>query len=200
MERKNPVRRAVVAAGLGRSHVSFLFAACSQPALIGALLPSSRWLAGAMVEAAREAGLLIDLGAGTGAITEALLQRHPQARVMAVEMQARLADLLQERFPQVEVRRGSAHHVLASLHDAPADTVLVSSLPFRSLPARWREPTIAAVEDFLRADRRRRLVQYTYQPRPPFDLRGRDSGLRWRHERTVWRNAPPAGIWTLQAR
>jgi phosphatidylethanolamine/phosphatidyl-N-methylethanolamine N-methyltransferase len=181
-----------------RHRASFLLSAFSQPALVGALLPSSRWLAGAMVDAASGARLLVDLGAGTGAITEALLKRHPAACVMAVEMQAHLADLLELRFPQIEVRRGSAHDVLESLHDAPPDTVLVSSLPFRSLPARWREPTIAAVVAFLRRGQRRRLVQYTYQPRAPFDLRGRESGLRWSHERTVWRNAPPAGVWTLQ--
>ena len=53
-----------------------------------------------------------------------------------------------------------------------------------------------AIESFLLADPQRRLVQYTYQPRAPFEPGA--NGLRWKHVATVWRNAPPAGVWTLQ--
>jgi phospholipid N-methyltransferase len=76
---------------------------------------------------------------------------------------------------------------------------VVSSLPFRSLPPRWSEPTRMAIEHFLLAGAHRRLVQYTYQPRVPFDLRGGDR-LHWQRGRVVWRNAPPAWVWTLAVR
>jgi phospholipid N-methyltransferase len=56
-----------------------------------------------------------------------------------------------------------------------------------------------AIEHFLLAGAHRRLVQYTYQPRVPFDLQGGDR-LRWQRGRVVWRNAPPAWVWTLAAR
>ena len=74
--------------------------------------------------------------------------------------------------------------------------VLVSSLPFRSLPPPWHQRTRAAIERFLLADPRRRLVQYTYQPRAPFET-SPASPLVWRCRRTVWHNLPPAWVWEL---
>ena len=170
--------------------------AASNPALVGAVVPSSRRLAQAMAEAAVDAKLLIDLGAGTGAITAALRERHPEVPLIAVELQAELSEHLRERFPGVDVRCASADAALAEVTDAPPEAVVVSSLPFRSLPQDLRRRTSAAIEAFLLADPRRRLVQYTYQPRAPFEPGA--NCLRWQHVTTVWRNAPPAGVWTLQ--
>lgn len=179
---------------------AFVMVAAANPALVGAVWPSSRWLADAMAKAARGARLLVDLGAGTGAITAALLDRHPGVPVIAVELQAALAELLARRFPQVQVQCAGAHEALDALHaDAPPDTVLVSSLPFRSLPAPWRQCSIDAITAFLTAEPRRRLVQYTYRLRAPFGLPA-DSVLHWTRVGRVWRNAPPAGLWSLQRR
>jgi phospholipid N-methyltransferase len=171
--------------------------AFARPTMVGALLPSSRALALAMAEAADGAKLIVELGAGTGAITAGLVERHPHVPTIAVELQDEMAQMLSERFPKVDVRAASAHRVLRTLDAAADDDVaVVSSLPFRSLPPRWSEPTRVAIEDFLLAGARRRLVQYTYQPRVPFDLRD-GARLRWQRERVVWRNAPPAWVWTL---
>jgi phospholipid N-methyltransferase len=149
-----------------------------------------------MADAASGAELLIDLGAGTGAITAALRERHPAVPLVAVEMQSGLAQHLRDRFTAIDVRCASADEALAGLDTAPANTVVVSSLPFRSLPAEWRRRTVAAIESFLLADPQRRLVKYTYQPRAPFEPGA--NCLHWRHVTTVWRNAPPAGVWTLR--
>lgn len=174
-----------------------MMVALTNPSLVGAVVPSSRRLGEAMAAAADGAELLIDLGAGTGAITSALRDRYPSVALVAVEMQAGLAQHLRERLDGVDVRCASADAALDALADAPARTVVVSSLPFRSLPDPWRERSARAVETFLLADPQRRLVQYTYQPRAPFEPRA-GLPLRWRHVATVWRNAPPAGVWTLQ--
>ncbi len=92
-----------------------------------------------------------------------------------------------------------AHEVLAEQHDqAPAETVLVSSLPFRSLPEPLRATTLAALLGFIESHPARRLVQYTYQPRAPFEL-PRGSSLSWSLREVVWRNLPPAGVWVLSA-
>ena len=96
------------------------------------------------------------------------------------------------------MRCAGAHDVLSELHEqSPPQTVLVSSLPFQSLPAPWRETTVQAIATFLRADPQRRLVQYTYGQKEPFELAA-DSELRWRRVGRVWRNAPPASLWSLQ--
>jgi phosphatidylethanolamine/phosphatidyl-N-methylethanolamine N-methyltransferase len=172
--------------------------AFARPAMVGALLPSSRGLARAMARAAEGAELIVELGAGTGAITAALCEQHPRTPTIAVELQAALAEHLAARYPQVDVRCAPAHSVLRGLEAAVPRVVLVSSLPFRSLPLRWRAPTSLAIERFLLADARRHLVQYTYQPRAPFDLRHADA-LRWHQYGVVWRNAPPAWVWVLRS-
>ena len=182
------------------SNATFMMVAAANPALVGAVCPSSPWLAAAMANAARGARLLVELGAGTGAITQALVTQHPAVPLVAVELQRGLARLLQQRFAHVDVRRASAHEVLDTLHDlAPPQTVLVSSLPFQSLPAEWRDTTTQAIARFLRADARRRLVQYTYRLKAPYDLPP-GSDLHWTRVGRVWRNAPPASLWSLQRR
>jgi len=160
--------------------------------------PSSRRLAQAMAAAADGAQWLVELGAGTGAVTEALQRRHPTLPLVAVELDPQWAQRLRQRFPRVEVRCAAAHEVLAALQARPGDAVVVSSLPFRSLPPAWHEVTRRAIEQFLRADPRRRLVQYTYQPRAPFTVDA-ESGLVWRRRGVVWGNLPPAWIWQLGA-
>ncbi len=177
-----------------------MMVAFANPALVGAVCPSSPWLAAAMADAAQGARLLVELGAGTGAITAALVTRHPAVPLVAVELQHGLADLLQQRFAHVVVQRAGAHVVLAALNEhAPPQTVLVSSLPFQSLPAPWRESTVDAIAAFLRTDAQRRLVQYTYRLKAPFELPA-GSDLGWTRVGRVWRNAPPASLWSLQRR
>jgi phosphatidylethanolamine/phosphatidyl-N-methylethanolamine N-methyltransferase len=171
-----------------------------EPATAGAFLPSSPLLARAMTRQAGHASLIVELGAGTGAVTRWLVDAHPGVPIIAVEAQQAMADHLRDAFPGIDVRRQWAHDVLDELCDeAPYRTVLVSSLPFRSLRPLVRDVTVRAVCRFLLADRTRRLVQYTYQPRAPFALpRQESAALRWTRVSTVWRNAPPAGVWVLR--
>jgi phospholipid N-methyltransferase len=177
---------------------AFLMLALGRPAHTGAVSPSSRRLAQAMAEEAGPACCLIELGAGTGAITGALHEHYPQLPLLAVELEPALADALLGRWEGVEVRCGAAHQVLR--HEAPRlpqETVVVSSLPFRSLPSPLRAVTVDTLCAFVSAHPARRLVQYTYQPRAPFELPG-GSPLRWQQRRRVWGNLPPAGVWVLQ--
>ena len=183
-----------------RPGAPFMLRAASRPAMVGAVAPSSRHLARAIGAAADGADRTVELGAGTGAVTAALLERHAGRPLTAVEIDPHWAEGLRRRFPQLDVRCAPADEVLARLAaDAGEVVVLVSSLPFRSLPPGWRDRTSGAIERFLLADPRRRLVQYTYQPREPFVLRS-GSALTWRHRRTIWHNLPPAWIWELSVR
>jgi len=47
---------------------------------------------------ADEKTLLLEVGPGTGLLTAALLESHPQARVLAIELDPKLANLLREEF------------------------------------------------------------------------------------------------------
>lgn len=181
------------------SIAAFMAVALSRPSLVGAVAPSSRHLARAMAAHMGPADALIELGAGTGAVTEALHHAAPELPLLAVELQPDLAASLERRLPGVEVACAPAHEVLAARHAAaPAATVIVSSLPFRSLPDGLRRCTLEALVEFVGAHPARRLVQYTYQPRAPFELPS-SSPLRWTLREVVWRNLPPAGVWVLAA-
>lgn len=203
LKRTRPWRVARLGARVTARHTrragAFVVRALARPALVGAVVPSSRWLANAMAEAAAGAQWLVELGAGTGAVTDALRRRHPALPLVAVEIDAQWAQHLQRRHPRVDVHSVPAHEVLAALEGRDGDAVIVSSLPFRSLPPSWHEVTRRAIEQFLCADLRRRLVQYTYQPRAPFAVDPRGS-LAWQCLGIVWGNLPPAWIWELAAR
>lgn len=172
-----------------------LLAMLRNPAATGALLPSSKALANAMASAATGADLVVELGAGTGPVTDALLRRLPGVPLIAVEMQASLAYRLQRSYPSMDIRLTSAKQVVDSLMEHPGKIVLVSSLPFRSLPRQVATETAQSLCQFLARDRQRKLVQFTYHPRAPFPT-PRD--LRWKRTSVVWRNTPPAGIWELR--
>ncbi|WP_198150732.1 class I SAM-dependent methyltransferase [Caldimonas taiwanensis] len=179
-----------------RAVTAFMMLAFTRPTMVGAIWPSSCYLAQAMARGADGAQQIIELGAGTGAITEALYERHPRVPTTVVELQPEWAGRLRQRFPGMTVLQAPAHEVLEAWCGGDEPVVLVSSLPFRSLPARWRDGTSRAIERFLWAHPQRRLIQYTYQPRAPFDLQlGR--GLVWRRRAVVWRNVPPAWVWEL---
>ena len=178
------------------STTAFVILAFSRHSTVGAILPSSSRLADAMARAAVGAQELIELGAGTGAITAALCRCHPGVPILAVEMEGELAHCLRERFPMIEVRAGAAHEVLCESQRGAVAAVLISSLPSRSLPPRLRIRSSMAIERFLIERPASRLVQYTYLPWVPFHLRFGES-LRWRRLEAVWQNVPPAWVWEL---
>jgi 23S rRNA (adenine-N6)-dimethyltransferase len=83
-------------------------------------------LAAELVRAARvqPGDLVLDLGAGTGVLTAALLRRT--SRIVAVELDQRLAAGLRNRFPEVEVRAADALRVTL-----PSTSFkVVANLPF----------------------------------------------------------------------
>ncbi len=175
----------------------FARALCAWPRGTGAACPSSRHLARTMArEAARAgSGLIVELGAGTGAVTRALLaQGIAPDRLVVVERSALLAAHLREKFPDVCVVQGDAARLGASFAHLGLDpsevTAVISSLPLRSLPA----ATVARIGlelDRLLAEGTL-FVQFTYS------LRAEEVG--WGHtarcvrSRTVWRNVPPARV------
>jgi phospholipid N-methyltransferase len=174
----------------------FLLHYLRSPALIGAIVPSSAALARAMSRHAQGFARILEFGAGTGTITQQLAHDHGERCLTIFELDRRLARVLARRHPYVPVWDGCLHECADIVLGQPADCVAVSSLPFRSLPASVRAPTIEVVETFLDAYPQRKLVQYTYGLRPPFDVS--TPRLAWtRHDR-VWTNLPPASVWTLR--
>src|SRR4051794_23323498 len=85
----------------------FLRAFIAHPRQVGAILPTSRWAVRDMLDLADVpgAGLVVELGAGTGVSTgEVLARLKPGGRVLALEIDPRLAKILEERFPDPRLR------------------------------------------------------------------------------------------------
>lgn len=173
----------------------FLREAITHPTTMGALFPSSRRLANALARQipSRDPGLIIELGAGTGAITNALLhQKTPQHNLVVIERSAKLVKHLNHRFPNLSVIQGDAGH-LHQLIDkyAPAPVqAIVSSLPLRSLPPDTVKKIGQEVSRVLKKGNL--FIQYTYS------LWGKalapSPSLKLIHRQWIWQNIPPARI------
>lgn len=178
--------------------LSFLRRWLTAPRTVGAIAPSSRALARAMCAAARPLdGPVLELGAGTGVFTRALVEAgvDPAALVLVERLPA-FAALLRERWPQARVIEGDAGALTADALPAPP-AVVVSGLPLRAMPAAQVERIVAAV--LACSAPALRLVQFTYGLRCPVaaPLRRR-LGLRARRVAFVAGNLPPAWVWVLQ--
>ena len=124
------------------------------PAKVGAVAPSSKHLGLAMARAALHdkpwlRGQVVELGPGTGRITEALLdQGLPGEALLAIERDAALAGYLQAQFPHIGVLAGDAAHLRDLLGGAPVAAV-VSSLPLLSLGHDVVGQIVASIADVL---------------------------------------------------
>jgi phosphatidylethanolamine/phosphatidyl-N-methylethanolamine N-methyltransferase len=171
------------------------------PLQMASVLPSGRPLARMMVSAMpAKAGCVVELGAGTGVITEALLHHGVSpSQLLVLEMNATLHGILRKRFPQAQVLCADARHVneLAQrtgvLAPAGADAIL-SSLGLLAMPPSLQHDIVAAAFAVLRPGGV--FVQYTYGWRSPLDEQvRRELGLRCTRIGMVWRNLPPAQVY-----
>jgi phospholipid N-methyltransferase len=165
---------------------------------IGAALPSSRALARRIAAQLppRPEGYVVELGAGTGAVTEALLEHGlPPEQLVPVEISDNMVRHLRQRFPGLNVLGGDAAKLDALLlqHLPGARghvSHIVSSLPLRSLPLPVVVRIIREVKRLLSPDGT--FIQYTYNLtcngyRPLEDFQRYATSL-------VWRNLPPARV------
>lgn len=184
---------------LRRNRHHFIFAAVRAPFKIGGFLPSSRGLAHAMAAGAdlsRE-GAIIELGAGTGVVTQALVQAHvPADRLLVIERDEKLHAIITKHFPQLTILREDAielDRVLAA-HGISKVSTIVSSLPFLVMPAQVR----AAIQEqmALAIGDHGVIVQFTYGPKSPITPHMmRKLGLKGKRMKLVIGNVPPAHVW-----
>jgi phosphatidylethanolamine/phosphatidyl-N-methylethanolamine N-methyltransferase len=165
------------------------------PRDIGALCPSSAALADEMARPFESFfwrdGYLVELGAGTGPVTEALLRMGvPPSRLIAVEKSAPLAYCLKNRFAGVHVLCCPAEELGSRLDGRGPVRAVVSSLPFRSLPAAVSVGIMREAERILAPGGL--FVQFTYAllGEMPFVPRT----FRKVRSKIILRNMPPAKV------
>lgn len=162
---------------------------------MGAVAPSSPGLSKLMASRVDPAdSSVVEIGAGTGAVTRALLSRGvKRERLVVIERDASLARYLQEQFPGVRVRCGDAADTgkILAAEDVGQVKTVISSLPLRNLPAEQRSRMVRAILDALCPNGQ--LIQYTYALGCP--IPSRSHGIRAECLGRVWLNVPPAAVW-----
>lgn len=158
--------------------------------------PSSRALARAatrLVDASLPQ-VIVELGAGTGAVTEQALARcHPESRLVAIELDDDFTRILRRRCPRATVIQGDAVELHAHLRGAGIARVdlVISGLALPSLDVAGRSAVVRAFREF--AAPGASFSQITVMPLIYFRLYRR-LFREVRFEWALW-NVPPAGVY-----
>jgi len=176
------------------------------PLRIAAIAPSSRELAAAMIaELPPGTRRVIELGGGTGAVTEALLHHGVRGDALLVlELDEEMHAHLHEQFPSVRLALGDARdlRVIAErcgfLAQGPADAI-VSGLGLLAMPIETQCAILGAAFACLRPGGR--FIQFTYGPQPPVaDEVMASLDLVVHRGDFVLRNMPPATVYVYERR
>lgn len=170
-----------------------------RPLVTGAIAPSGKGLARAMASYVdpRRTGPVVELGPGTGPVTEALI-RHgiEQERLVLVEFNDEFCRLLKRRFPRATIIQGDAYEAGEVLSDVVREPCagVISSLPLLTKPIEQRIDLLAAAHDLLHPDAP--FVQFTYGVKPP--IPARTETYTATPSELIWLNFPPARVWVYR--
>ncbi|WP_196438655.1 methyltransferase domain-containing protein [Planomonospora sp. ID67723] len=182
---------------------AFVSAAVQRPSTIGAMAPTGARLArllATVVPGARSA-VVVELGAGTGPVSDAVQARlRPGSRHLAIEIDRDLADHLRATRPRLDVVHGDAadlRRLLRSVGVGEVDAV-VSALPWTLFDGARQEEILDQICAVLRPD----AAFATISAHPSSFFPAAKEFRRRLHERfdeivasrTVWRNVPPARV------
>lgn len=175
----------------------FLRSWIERPLLTGAVTPSGRVLARMMASYVDPniPGPVLELGPGTGPVTDALIRRGiEQERLVLVEFNPDFCKLLTRRFPRATIIQGDAYDIRETLGDVlrePA-AATVSSLPLFTKPVEMRLALLRETQDLMRPGAP--FVQFTYAMVPPIPKRPSEYSAKG--STRVWLNLPPARVWS----
>lgn len=166
---------------------------------MGAVMPSSKLLARTMAQYVDvdSKGPVVELGPGTGAITNALIEHGvDQKRLVLVEYNPGFCALLRDRYPQAKVVQGDAYKLRDSLLkvlDVPASAV-VSGLPLVTKPMLTRLKLMR--DAFVALAPGAPFIQFTYSVAPPIPKSL--PGVSTEASERIWMNLPPARVWVYR--
>jgi phosphatidylethanolamine/phosphatidyl-N-methylethanolamine N-methyltransferase len=179
--------------------MQFIRSWIEKPLRTGAVMPSSKALARVMARYVdpQGSGPVIELGPGTGPVTEAMVQRGVDpARLVLVEFNPDFCRLLRTRYPAATVVQGDAYRLrrlLETIVRTPA-AAMVSGLPLVTKPLRTRLRLISDAMGLLSPGAP--FVQFTYAMVPPIPKTL--SGIRGEASELIWLNLPPARVWVYR--
>ncbi len=171
------------------------------PQRTGAVAPSSPQLGAAMARwlPRNPESYVLELGPGTGAVTDALFKYGlREDRLLGIEKNPTMAKILRKRFPRGHIITGDAwdlDKLLAELPQ-PIESVgaVISSLPLLNFPKEEADSLARKIRAIL--EPRGRWVQYSYQIIKDRSRGGDDFKLL--ASKVVWFNLPPARVSVYQ--
>lgn len=171
------------------------------PRLIGAVSPSGPALAKAMASYVdlKKAGPIIELGPGTGPVTQALLARGiAPERLVLVEYEQGFCNLLAERYPGVQIVQGDAYSLKNTLQNklSAQPTTVVSSLPLLVRPERDRVELLHQAFELMGAEGL--FIQFTYgltKSPMPMHAHSINGAYVGKGSAPILLNIPPARVW-----
>jgi len=181
--------------------MQFIRSWIEKPLSTGAVMPSSKALARTMARYvdADASGPVIELGPGTGPVTEALVEHGiDQSRLVLVEFNPDFCRLLRARYPEATVVQGDAYRLrrILEVYVLEPAAAVVSGLPLLTKPLRTRLRLMADAMGLLAPGAP--FVQFTYAMVPPIPKAL--SGIRVVASELIWLNLPPARVWVYRGR
>ena len=179
--------------------VRFIRSWIERPLTIGAVTPSSKLLARTMARYVDPSsdGPVVELGPGTGPVTEALVKAGvAPSRLVLVEFNPTFCRLLRARYPEATLVQGDAYsmrRLLETLLLQPAAAV-VSGLPLVTKPIRMRLRLLRDAFDLMLPGAP--FVQFTYSVASPVPKRA--GGFTSESSERIWMNIPPARVWVYR--
>ena len=179
-------------------HFSFIRGLLARPGNVGAVVPSGPALArtiAAQVDPSRS-GPVLELGPGTGAVTEALIERGiAEGQLIAIEYDKEFAELMTKRFPRAHIIQGDAFRFSQALGSGAnfSFAAIVSGLPLLLHPIERRRALIESALDHLQPGAP--FVQFSYSMQPAIPRTDRYTIKR---AGRIWMNIPPATVWVYR--
>lgn len=165
----------------------------TNPRSTGAIIPSSHYLAELMVSQIKNKDQkILELGAGTGVITKALLHAGFRSNnITVVETSAIFVKNLREQFPNIRIIEGDAANLTELLgEDVKNVQVIISSIPLRSLPKSVALSILQHIKSIL--PKNGRYIQFTYSLTYDKDFSLDNCELIF--SKRIWLNLPPARV------
>jgi phosphatidylethanolamine/phosphatidyl-N-methylethanolamine N-methyltransferase len=172
----------------------------ANPLQMGSIVPSSRALCARIAAAVRRAPdeYVLELGAGTGVVSQALVEHGvPAEKLVVVEIVPDMAAHLRRVLPGVNVIQGDAFELGRAIPEAWKGRIgtAICGIPLVMLPLAQQRRFVDAVESVAPG---RGFLLYSYCITSPLPKKA----LGLEGERVAWTplNFPPASVWRYTPR
>lgn len=182
----------------------FVYNFIKKPKQTGAILPSSKKLALAITHniALESATYIVELGAGTGAFTRAILaKKNKNAQFLAIEINEKMAQKLAKKINNVDIEINCAQNLKDILHQKGIQKVdcIISGLPWTFFKDAQQDTLLNVIYECLNEGGYFVAFAYAFAFSPfrrrKFERKLGNTFNNVEIPKIVWKNFPPAIIY-----